>query len=119
MDIKFLAAFIAALVTSLLITPLVIKFALKIGATDKPNHRKVHSKIMPRLGGLAVFAGVIAGYFVGGLYNEKITGITVGAIIIVITGVLDDKYELSAKYKLIGQLLAAAALRKQLDPETI
>lgn len=65
---------------------------------------------MPRLGGLAIFGGVIAGYFVGGLYNEKITGITVGAIIIVITGILDDKYELSAKYKLLGQLLAAGAV---------
>ncbi|WP_066290261.1 glycosyltransferase family 4 protein [Bacillus sp. FJAT-29937] len=110
MEIKFIAAFLAAIVTSLLITPLVIKLAIKIGAIDKPNKRKVHSKIMPRLGGLAIFGGVIAGYFVGGLYNEKITGITVGAIIIVITGILDDKYELSAKYKLLGQLLAAGAV---------
>lgn len=110
LDIKFIAAFIAALVASLLITPLVIKFAIKFGAVDKPNQRKVHSEIMPRLGGLAIFIGVIVGYFVGGLYNEKITGITVGAIIIIITGVLDDKYELSAKYKLLGQLLAAAAV---------
>lgn len=106
LDIKLLVAFIAALVTSLLITPLVIKF----GAVDKPNARKVHSKVMPRLGGLAIFIGVLAGYFVGGLYNEKITGISVGAIIIIITGILDDKYELSAKYKLLGQLLAAAAV---------
>ncbi|MEH7124298.1 MraY family glycosyltransferase [Bacillus sp. JJ1532] len=110
MEIKFIAAFLAAIVTSLLITPLVIKLAIKIGAIDKPNKRKVHSKIMPRLGGLAIFGGVVAGYFVGGLYNEKITGITVGAIIIVITGILDDKYELSAKYKLLGQLLAAGAV---------
>ena len=110
LDIKLLVAFIAALVTSLLITPLVIKFAIKFGAVDKPNARKVHSKVMPRLGGLAIFIGVLAGYFVGGLYNEKITGISVGAIIIIITGILDDKYELSAKYKLLGQLLAAAAV---------
>ncbi|MFO1444382.1 undecaprenyl/decaprenyl-phosphate alpha-N-acetylglucosaminyl 1-phosphate transferase [Bacillus sp. Bva_UNVM-123] len=110
MDIKLLVAYIDALVTSLLITPLVIKFAIKFGAVDKPNARKVHSKVMPRLGGLAIFIGVLAGYFVGGLYNEKITGISVGAIIIIITGILDDKYELSAKYKLLGQLLAAAAV---------
>ena len=60
-------------------TPLVIKFAHLIGAVDKPNDRKVHAKVMPRLGGLAIFAGVVAGYFVGGLYNEKVTGITIGA----------------------------------------
>lgn len=42
-------------ITSILITPLVKKLAFKIGATDKPNQRKVHQKIMPRLGGLAIF----------------------------------------------------------------
>ncbi|MDW2876615.1 MULTISPECIES: glycosyltransferase family 4 protein [Bacillaceae] len=110
MDIKYIAAFIAAFAVSILITPLVIKFAHMIGAVDKPNQRKVHSRIMPRLGGLAIFIGVLAGYFVGGLHNEKITGISVGAIIIIVVGILDDKYELSAKYKLAGQLLAAAAV---------
>lgn len=105
-----MVAFAAAFLTSILITPLVIKLAHKIGAVDKPNARKVHAKIMPRLGGLAIFIGVIVGYFTGGLHNEKITGITVGALIIVLVGVLDDKYELSAKYKLVGQLLAAAAV---------
>lgn len=110
MDTRHLLAFLAALITSILITPFIIKLAHKIGAVDQPNHRKVHAKIMPRLGGLAIFTGMITGYFVGGLYNEKITGITVGAIIIIILGVLDDKYELSAKYKLLGQLIAAAAV---------
>ncbi|MEH7381361.1 MraY family glycosyltransferase [Bacillus sp. JJ1533] len=110
MDIALLIPFFVSLVTVLIITPFVIKFAIKIGATDKPNHRKVHQKIMPRLGGLAIFAGVVAGYFAGGLYNEKVTGITVGAIIIVIIGILDDKYELSAKVKFLGQIIAALVI---------
>lgn len=37
------------------LTPFVGKLAFKLGATDKPNERKVHSKIMPRMGGLAIF----------------------------------------------------------------
>ena len=110
LEIKYVVAFLATFLTSILITPLVIKFAHFIGAVDKPNYRKVHAKIMPRLGGLAIFAGVVVGYFVGGLYNEKLTGITIGAIIIIVLGVLDDKYELSAKIKLIGQILAALAV---------
>lgn len=110
MDIQLLAAFLVAMITSLVITPFVIKLAHKIGAVDKPNQRKVHMKIMPRLGGVAIFLGTIAGFFVGGLYSEKITGIIVGACIIIFVGILDDKYELSAKYKLAGQLLAAAAV---------
>lgn len=107
MDIKLIIAFVASLATVLMITPFVIKFAIKIGATDQPNHRKVHQKVMPRLGGLAIFIGVFVGYMVSGLYNEKITGISLGAILIIIIGILDDIYELSAKVKFLGQILVA------------
>ena len=54
----FIAA-VAALVT-LLITPLVRRFALDRGLVDYPGGRKIHSKPIPRLGGVAIFAGVVA-----------------------------------------------------------
>jgi UDP-GlcNAc:undecaprenyl-phosphate/decaprenyl-phosphate GlcNAc-1-phosphate transferase len=104
---KVILAFLTSLITVLIITPFVIKLAVKIGATDKPNQRKVHEKLMPRLGGLAIFIGVAAGYFVSGLYNEKMTAITVGGVLITVLGILDDKYELSAKVKLAGQMIVA------------
>ena len=110
MDIRLFVAFSVSLIVAILIAPLVMKFAVKIGATDKPSDRKVHEKIMPRLGGLAIFIGVIAGYFSAGLYDAKITGIIVGAFIIIVLGILDDKYELSAKIKIVGQALAATAV---------
>lgn len=78
-----------------------------IGATDSPNNRKVHRNVMPRLGGLAIFLGVVSGYFTSSLYYENFLGIIIGAIIIIFIGILDDIYELSAKIKLIGQVLAA------------
>lgn len=107
MDSQLIYACIASLITVLLITPFVIKLAYKIGAVDKPNARKVHQKIIPRLGGLAIFIGVIVGYFASGLYHERMTTIVVGAIIIVVIGILDDIYELSPKWKLLGQIAAA------------
>lgn len=110
MYIQAIVAFVVSFLTVLVTTPFVIKLAVKIGATDKPNARKVHSKIMPRMGGLAIFFGVIAGYFAGGVYNEKVTAITVGAILIIIIGMLDDKYELSAKVKFAGQLVVAGII---------
>lgn len=110
MYIQAFIAFFVSLVTVLVITPLVIKLAIKIGAVDKPNYRKVHAKVMPRLGGLAIFIGAAAGYFAGGLHNEKVTAITVGAILIVILGMLDDKYEISAKVKLLGQIVVASLI---------
>ncbi len=92
---------------SILITPLVKKFAVKIGAVDKPNQRKVHQKIMPRLGGLAIYISFIIGLLVLRPQDEYFLPILIGSIIIILTGVLDDLIELSAKFKLFGQLAAA------------
>ncbi|CAH0344878.1 MraY family glycosyltransferase [Bacillus sp. CECT 9360] len=110
MDKNLIIAVFTSFITVLLVTPLVMKLAVKIGATDKPNSRKVHTKLMPRLGGLAIFIGVAVGYFISGLYNEHIYSITLGGVLIIALGVLDDKYEISAKVKLAGQLAVAALI---------
>ena len=94
--------------SSILLTPLVKKLAFKIGATDKPNQRKVHQKIMPRLGGLAIYLSFIIGMLVLRPGGPHALPIIIGSIIIVITGILDDMLELSAKIKFIAQIAAAA-----------
>jgi UDP-GlcNAc:undecaprenyl-phosphate/decaprenyl-phosphate GlcNAc-1-phosphate transferase len=94
-------------IASILLTPVVKKLAFKIGATDKPNYRKVHQKIMPRLGGLAVFISFILGVLIIQPESQYHIGIIIGSFIIILTGVFDDMYEISAKVKLLGQLLAA------------
>ncbi|PUB10203.1 glycosyltransferase family 4 protein [Paenisporosarcina sp. OV554] len=98
---------ILVFIASLLITPLVKKFAIKIGAVDQPNHRKVHVRIMPRLGGLAIFLAFIIGFFIYQPESPSAMYIIIGAFIIVLTGVFDDLYELRPIIKLAGQLLAA------------
>lgn len=112
MNLQLVLTFLIPFVTVLIVTPFVIKFAFKIGAVDSPNKRKVHQKIMPRLGGLAIFIGVVTGYYFSDLQNAPLTGITIGALIIIITGILDDKYQLKAKYKLLGQITAALIVAK-------
>ncbi|MDR7073167.1 glycosyltransferase family 4 protein [Fictibacillus barbaricus] len=109
MKTLLLTSFISFL-TVLLVTPFVIKLAILIGVTDKPDKRKVHQKVMPRLGGLAIVIGVVAGYFTAGLQYQAVSGITLGGIIIVIVGLLDDKLTISPKMKLLGQLLAALVI---------
>jgi len=98
---------VLAFVASILLTPLVKKLAFKIGAVDAPNYRKVHAKIMPRLGGLAIFGAFLIGYFVLRPEDPTAHFILLGALMIIITGVLDDRFEITAKAKLTGQLLAA------------
>ncbi|WP_129729949.1 MULTISPECIES: glycosyltransferase family 4 protein [Bacillaceae] len=112
MNSQIIFAFVISLITAVIATPVVMKLAFKIGAIDKPNARKVHQRIMPRLGGLAIFIGVAAGYFASGLYHQQMTTIIVGALIIVGIGILDDVHELSAKVKLIGQIAAALLIVK-------
>ncbi|OCA88275.1 undecaprenyl-phosphate alpha-N-acetylglucosaminyl 1-phosphate transferase [Bacillus sp. FJAT-27225] len=104
---QLIIAFFVSLFTVIICTPFVIKLAIKINATDKPNARKVHEKVMPRLGGLAIFLGVVTGFFAAGLHDQKVTGISIGAILVIIIGILDDKYGLSAKMKFLGQIAAA------------
>lgn len=94
-------------IASIIITPAVKKLAIKIGAVDKPNHRKVHQRIMPRLGGLAIYLSFIIGLLVLRPEDKLAIPIVLGSLIIIITGVLDDMIELSAKFKLAGQLAAA------------
>ena len=102
---------VVAFVASILLTPLVKKLAFKIGAVDAPNHRKVHARIMPRLGGLAIYFAFLIGYIflkvTTGLETEYGTAILIAATIIVITGVIDDMREISAKAKMLGQFAAA------------
>lgn len=97
-------------VASILVTPLVKKLAFKIGATDKPNQRKVHQRIMPRLGGLAIYISFLIGFLILQPESPYKYPILIGSFIIIITGVLDDMFEISAKWKMFGQLLAAGIL---------
>ena len=62
---------------------------------------------MPRLGGLAIYISFIIGFLALGLMNRETLPIIIGCTIIIITGILDDKFTLSAKVKLLGQIVAA------------
>ncbi|WAA09691.1 MraY family glycosyltransferase [Fervidibacillus albus] len=92
---------------SVLLVPLVKQLAIKIGAVDCPNERKVHTKVMPRLGGLAIFISFIIGSTLFIHDVERIFPIVAGSSLIITLGILDDKYQLSAMVKFFGQIGAA------------
>ena len=101
-------ALVVAFVASILLTPLVKRLAYRLGAVDKPNYRKVHDHVMPRLGGLAIFVAFLIGVVILRPMDESMIAILIGSFVIIVTGVLDDMYEISPKAKLLGQTLAAA-----------
>lgn len=98
-----------------MVTPLVIKFAHFTKAVDQPNERKVHAKVMPRLGGLAIWIAFLLGYMVFRAkqfaINEAelkfIEAYFISSFIIVGTGMLDDMYELPPYPKMMMQFIVA------------
>ena len=102
-----IGALLVAFLLSIFLTPFVGKLAFKLGATDKPSERKVHSKIMPRMGGLAIFLSFFITFL---LFTDDFWGaaaLLVGALVIILIGMADDIFELRAAPKFLGQVLAA------------
>lgn len=102
----FIMAFIA-LILSLLLVPGVAKLAIRIGAVDKPNARKVHTKIMPRMGGLAIYVSFFVVLFLSQSMTQQLLGLFLGGTVLVIVGIIDDMKDIPAKVKLCGQIVAA------------
>lgn len=108
----------AALVT-FLVTGLVRVVAGRIGAVTAIRDRDVHKLPTPRMGGVALYAGLAAGVLVATQLprlqdafstTSEIAGVLVAGAIICVVGVLDDKFDLDAVTKLAGQVLAAGVL---------
>lgn len=94
--------------SSVILTPVVKKMAIHIGAVDHPDYkRKVHTKDIPRLGGLAIFFTFLIGYMLFAPMTTQMLSILIGGFVIVILGTLDDVKSLPAKVKLLGQIIAA------------
>lgn len=87
--------------------PVIKKIAIHIKAMDIPNKRKVHTKPIPRLGGVGIFFGVLLGYMLFGTPSEIMNAILIGGFVIVLTGVIDDINPIPAIYKFGGQIIAA------------
>lgn len=118
-----LVAFVISAVVVLFATPIVRKIGLASGKVDLPNGRKVHTQPMVRLGGVAIFFGVLislmvvwfAGGFIGsdGLPLDPVTdnsiwGVTLGGVAFFLIGLVDDLIGLSAISRLIMQIIVAS-----------
>lgn len=100
--------FLVALAVTFVLTPVVKNFAIRIGAVDKPDARKVHHGLIPRLGGLAIYVGFMVSVIATIGFTYEMVGIMVGATFLIAVGIADDVYSLPPKVKLLGQIIAAA-----------
>lgn len=89
-------------------TPVVMALAEKIGAIDVPKDaRRMHSKPIPRIGGLAIYYGFLVSVLCFCDIDTPIRGILLGTVIIVALGVADDCVEMKAMPKFLVQIAAA------------
>ncbi len=102
-----LLAFAVAGVVALLLVPLTEALARRIGAIDVPRERSLHLVPTPKLGGLAILAGVLVSGIIWLPAGDQTTAILSGAAAIALFGVVDDVYDLPAAAKLLGQTIAA------------
>jgi UDP-GlcNAc:undecaprenyl-phosphate GlcNAc-1-phosphate transferase len=127
----FIAALLGALLTSLVTLPLWRRWCSAAGLVDDPGHRKIHAASVPLAGGFAVLSGILlplaagaillrlgcvhvatAGLIIHGVDRRAIELLVLaaGAIAITLLGALDDRHELKALPKFIGQILIAVAV---------
>lgn len=106
--------YFSTLLLSMFITigliPILNWAAYSLKAVDLPNERKVHTVPVPRIGGLAMAAGVILPFLLSGRLDGPAFGLLLGSLVIVIFGVADDIFDLSYKIKFAGQIGAALCL---------
>jgi UDP-GlcNAc:undecaprenyl-phosphate GlcNAc-1-phosphate transferase len=120
LPVIYLSVFIVALLVSLLVTPFSAALGYRLGLVDRPGGRRLHEKEIPRLGGIALFAGfAAAGLLIFalstlrfwpalGLEDRKLlTGVLLGSALMFVFGLWDDWRELPAGPQFIIQFGAA------------
>ncbi len=111
-----LGVFLVATLLSCIVTPFVRKLAWNLGIIDKPNRRRVNKKPVARMGGVALFVGLIGAlalYLIvlgkNGRFDKNVNVYLLGLAFVIIftTGLVDDIISLKPLQKLSGQVLAA------------
>jgi len=105
-------AFFIAIIFSYLATPFMAYIAKKLDFLDHPARKKAHAHSTPLLGGIAVYFAFIAALYFTVSFNDPLKGALIGGSVLVIAGVVDDKYGMMPNVKLLAQLIAALAAVK-------
>jgi UDP-GlcNAc:undecaprenyl-phosphate/decaprenyl-phosphate GlcNAc-1-phosphate transferase len=108
----YMLIFASALVFAVGATPVMRRLAPHLGLIDQPGARKVHTNPVPLMGGVGLYAAIIAALLIfGDRFNvAQLVSILVGGTWVSFLGVCDDRWGLSPMLKLGGQIVAALIL---------
>ena len=101
------ALLIAAVITFAL-TPVAMRAAWRLGVVDRPGGRRIHDRPIPLLGGVAIFLGILMAVLPNLDLDRRYASILIGAGLICLLGVVDDRFGIPPLPKLLGQIACAA-----------
>jgi len=107
---RWLFLLVFSFLLAFLSTKVIGRIATKLKILDHPNERKIHKKPIPLLGGLAIYASFVITILLNFSFSIELKGIILGGTIILLLGTIDDIKHLSAKWKLLGQIVASGTL---------
>jgi UDP-GlcNAc:undecaprenyl-phosphate GlcNAc-1-phosphate transferase len=119
---EYLLVLLVAALTTYLVTPWAEKWALRVGAVAEVRGRDIHTQRTPRLGGVAMYAGLLAGLLLASQLpmmkavfanGEIVRALLSAASVLLVLGLVDDRWGLDAPTKLVGQVLAGSLLALQ------
>ncbi len=112
----FLLVFFTSLVITLFLTPFFISFLKRTKIVDLPGGRKIHTNVIPRMGGLVIYLVVLTmiNAFVQDFESVKL--IIISATILVFIGIIDDVINLNRFIKFVVQNISAVFLVYYLQP---
>lgn len=109
-SILFFAPWLIASLVAFLTTPIVIKYAKRLGIIDDPKKTKhpkvIHTHPTPRGGGIPIFLALFISALIFLPLDKHVLAILIGALILVVMGFLDDKYNLNPYLRLLLGLVA-------------
>lgn len=111
-SLQFVPILVVGFAASLGMTPISRAIALRLGVVDKPNHRKIHLDNKPMMGGLAIYASFAVALllFSPPQYLVEFAALLSGALLLALVGLVDDRYELGIRAKLVAQVFATLLL---------
>lgn len=103
----FLSTLLLAVLITIGMTPMLSSLALRHNLVDLPGLRKVHSRPIPRIGGIAMACGAFVPLLFWNYTDRFVLAFLSGAAVLIFFGLLDDLHDLPPKAKFTGQILAA------------
>lgn len=109
---EFVPIILVGFLSALLLTPISRRVARQLGVMDQPSGRKVHTTATPLMGGLAIYGsmGIALLLFSPWDYQRELLAIGAGATVMALVGLVDDRYGMGFRLKLIMQIVAALAV---------